>query len=222
VSFFITFEGIDGCGKTTQLELLRAWFDSRGQSVVTTREPGGTALAEAIRDYLLHSQNALAARSELLLFGAARAQHVAEVIRPALERNAVVLCDRFADSSLAYQGGGLGLDMDFIRRLNAFATDGLQPAATFLLDVDPELGRQRRQKLGYEDRIEKRGPDFQERVRSAFLTIARNAPERVAVVDGSLPAQAVHDHIRQVLQERGLVAGQRREQNDRVRQREGA
>ncbi len=205
MSFFISFEGIDGCGKTTQLELLRARLDSIGQTVVTTREPGGTALAEAVRDYLLHSKQALAARTELLLFGAARAQHVAEVIRPALKRGDVVLSDRFADSSLAYQGGGLGLEMEFIRRMNAFATDGLQPDVTFLLDIAPQLGWQRRMDLGYEDRIEQRGVDFQARVRAAFLEIAQAEPSRIVVIDGSLPASAVHERIFDVLQQRGLV-----------------
>jgi dTMP kinase len=204
VSFFLSFEGIDGCGKTTQLTLLQARLESVGHSVVATREPGGTALAEAIRDYLLHSTQPLDGATELLLFGAARAQHVAEVIRPSLKRGDVVLSDRFADSSLAYQGGGLGLGMDFIRQMNVFATNGMQPDITVLLDVDPLVGLQRRATQRGEDRIEERGLEFQQRVRGAFLDIARAEPERVVILDGSALAKVVHNRIIRALQERGL------------------
>lgn len=205
MTFFATFEGIDGCGKTTQLELLRARLDNIGHAVVTTREPGGTALAEMVRDYLLHSAQPLTPHAELLLFGAARAQHVTELIRPALERGAVVLSDRFADSSMAYQGGGLGLDADFIAAMNAFATDGVKPDITFFLDVDPEIGQQRRVDKGA-DRIEGRGLEFQQRVRSAFLAIARAEPQRVLVLDAAPSAKAIHNRILHALQQRGLIA----------------
>ena len=204
MSFFITFEGIDGCGKTTQLQLLRTHLESAGHTVVTTREPGGTALAEAIRNYLLHSQQALAARTELLLFGAARAQHVAELIRPALQRGEIVLCDRFADSSMAYQGGGLGLDTQFVALMNDFATDGVQPNVTFLLDLDPAVGRQRRSGET-EDRIEGRGSEFQERVRAAFLDIAQAEPERVVVIDAAHNAEVVHQSILDEIDKRSLM-----------------
>lgn len=202
---FITFEGIDGCGKTTQLELLRAHLTAAGHAVVTTREPGGTALAEAVRNYLLHSTQPLASASELLLFGAARAQHVTELIRPALERGEVVLSDRFADSSLAYQGGGLGLDRAFIAAMNRFATGGLQPDLTFLLDVDPAVGHQRRMDQG-DDRIEGRGIEFQQRVRDCYLGLARAEPDRVVVIDASPPAKVIHKRIFAAMRERGLVA----------------
>ncbi len=191
---FITFEGIDGSGKTTQLQCLRAALENEKLEVVATREPGGTALAEAIRNYLLHSTQALEARAELLLFGAARAQHVCEVIEPALARGAWVLCDRFTDSSLAYQGGGLGLDADFIRQMNAFATNGLTPMLTFLLDIEPAAAQVRRTGET-QDRIEERGLRFQEQVRAAYLKIADAEPKRVVVLDGARAADEIESEI---------------------------
>jgi dTMP kinase len=206
MSFFISFEGIDGCGKTTQVELLRAHLESRDARVLTTREPGGTALAEAIRNYLLTSREPLAARTELLLFGAARAQHVEKTIRPALARGEIVLCDRFVDSTTAYQGTGLGLDATFIAQLNAFATGGLLPQVTFLLDIDPLVGLRRRaeQRGESQDRIEERGIQFQCRVRDGFHDAAQQNAERIVVLDATKPAKIVHDHIVRVLEERGL------------------
>lgn len=192
---FFTFEGIDGCGKSTQVGLLRDYFLSAGREVVVTREPGGTALAEAVRNYLLHSEQPLEPRAELLLFGASRAQHVAEIIRPALGRGAIVLCDRFADSSLAYQGAGLGLPTDFIRQMNAFATGGLQPDKTFLLDVDVAIGQARRAAQRGEDRIEARGLEFQEKVRQGYLTIAQTEPQRFVILDAGKTPDVIHQAI---------------------------
>jgi len=208
MSLFITFEGIDGCGKSTQLALLRSYLERAGCTVTATREPGGTALAEAIRNYLLHTQQPLAARTELLLFGAARAQHVAEVIRPALERGEAVLSDRFTDSTVAYQGGGLNLDRDFIEQVNCFATDGLKPHLTILLDVEPEVGFARRTKGASsekEDRIEGRGLEFQHLVRAAYLSIANTEPARMVVVDGSLSVAIIHQQIAEAVQHRALM-----------------
>jgi dTMP kinase len=206
MSFFVSFEGIDGCGKTTQIELLRAHLESRNVRVLTTREPGGTPLAEAIRNYLLTSREPLAARSELLLFGAARAQHVDETIRPALARGEIVLCDRFVDSTTAYQGAGLGLDATFIAQLNAFATNGLLPHVTFLLDVDPLAGLKRRaeQRGESQDRIEERGLEFQRCVRDGFLAAAKENAERIVILDASAPAKIVHNRVVRVLEERSL------------------
>ena len=204
MSLFISFEGIDGCGKSTQIELLRSHLESIGQKVVTTREPGGTALAEMVRNYLLHSDQPLAASAELLLFGAARAQHVAEVIAPALERGDIVLCDRYTDSTRAYQGSGLGLDINFINRMNDFATGEVQPNLTFLLDIEPALGAQRLRDLSSGDRIEARGLEFAHRVRLAFLAMARAEPNRIVVLDGTAPAKIVHQHVFELLQERLL------------------
>ncbi len=190
---FISFEGIDGCGKTTQLNRLRARLETRGIEVVATREPGGTALAESLRETLLHGGE-IEARAELLLFGAARAQHAREIIRPALGRGAWVLCDRFIDSSEAYQGGGLELDRAFIRAMNAFATDDLLPDRTIFVDVAPDVGALRR--VGEKaDRIEARGAAFGERVSAVYLDIAARESARVVTVDGTLSPDDVEAAI---------------------------
>ena len=190
---FITFEGIDGCGKTTQLNRLKARLEAHSIAVVSTREPGGTALAESLRETLLHGGD-IPARAELLLFGAARAQHVREIIRPALKRGAWILCDRFIDSSEAYQGGGLGLNREFIRAMNEFATDNLTPDLTFFVDVAPDVGASRR--AGEKaDRIEARGPEFGERVRAVYLEIAARDNARVVTIDGALSPDKVEAAI---------------------------
>ncbi len=207
---FITFEGIDGCGKTTQLGLLRAHLESEwarlklSTRIIQTREPGGTELAETIRNYLLHSTSPLGARTELLLFGASRAQHVEEIIRPALKIENWVLCDRFIDSTTAYQGGGLQMSRQFIHELNVFATDGLRPVLTLLLDVEVEVAQQRRATQRGEDRIEARGLEFQERVRQTYLEIARAEPQRVVIIDSNSPAKVVHNRVVRVLEEKNL------------------
>ena len=193
-SRFITFEGIDGSGKTTQWQRLGNHLKEQGHRVVLTREPGGTGLAEAIRGTLLNSASVINPRAELLLFGAARAQHVQEIIRPALERGEWVLCDRFGDSSVAYQGGGLGLDPEFVATMNQFATGGLHPELTFLLDIEPRHALKRRADAG-EDRIEARGLEFQERVRAAYLAAAKRAPERWLVLDASASVDSLTQRI---------------------------
>lgn len=200
---FLTFEGIDGCGKTTQIDLLAQRMRSARYTVYLTREPGGTALAETIREYLLHSQEALDPRAELLLFGAARAAHVAHAIRPALARGEIVVSDRFADSSLAYQGGALHLEKEFVQTMNSFATNGLHPDITFLLDIEPKTAIARRADKS-DDRIEARGVDFQNRVREAFLEIARNARNRICILDGTQPRESIHQQVVEHLQERGI------------------
>ncbi len=181
---FISFEGIDGSGKTTQLQRLAARLRDSELEVVQTREPGGTRLAEAIRALLLEGTEPLDARAELLLFGASRAAHVAQIIRPALDANLWVLSDRFADSSLAYQGAGLGLDAEFVLLMNRFATSDLAPKQTFFLDVSPEVGLERRAGNG-QDRIEARGLDFLAGVRAAYLEIAAREAHRFIVIDGA-------------------------------------
>jgi dTMP kinase len=204
MSYFLSFEGIDGCGKTTQLQMLRDFLEAQGQRVVATREPGGTQLAETIRNYLLHSSQPLAKRTELLLFGAARAQHVEEIVRPALQDGAWVLSDRFTDSSLAYQGGGLGLDAAFIRAMNTFATGELQPHLTLLFDVPLETALERRSREK-NDRIEARGSEFQQRVRDTFLEVARTEPQRIEVLSAVDSPQAIHENALKVLRRRGLL-----------------
>jgi dTMP kinase len=191
---FLTFEGIDGCGKTTQLQRLKTELEKRGHGVVATREPGGTELAEGLREILLHSKSKIEARGELLLFGASRAQHVEEIVRPALQRGDFVLCDRFIDSSEAYQGGGLGLDATFIRQMNLFATGGLMPHRTFFFDLDPETALERRRgEKG--DRIEARGLEFQAKVRQAYLEIAGRESERVVTLDACCSVEQIATQI---------------------------
>jgi dTMP kinase len=185
----IAFEGVEGAGKSTQLELLRQVLEGRGREVVVTREPGGTPAGERVRSLLLDPGVELHPRAEALLFAAARAELVERVIRPALERGAHVLCDRYLDSSLAYQGGARGLGRGPVEDVNRFATGGLLPDLVVLLDLDPAagLGRQARDP----DRIEAQDLDFHRRVRDAFRDLAAADPKRFAVVDASAPLPEV-------------------------------
>ncbi|MGI6640265.1 MAG: dTMP kinase [Limnochordia bacterium] len=176
---FITLEGIDGVGKSTQAQLLVEYFTEKGCDVVHTFEPGGTKLGQSIRRMLLDPENQqLAPVTEILLYAADRAQHVAEVIQPALAQGKVVVCERYIDSSVAYQGYGLGLSVDMIAAVNKLATDGLEPNLTICLDAEPETALAR---VGG-DRIEKRALSYYERVRAGFLSIAAQNPQRVIVV----------------------------------------
>ena len=193
MSFFITFEGIEGCGKSTQVQLLAKALTSRGIDVVVTREPGGCAIADQIRNILLDAANSgLTPSAELLLYAAARAQHVAEVVRPALQAGRMVICDRFTDATVAYQGYGRGLDLATIARLNADASGGTRPDLTILLDCPVEIGLKRafariNSTAGArEERFELESTQFHQRVRDGYLTLAAEQPERFAVVDGSL------------------------------------
>ncbi|MGO1541373.1 MAG: dTMP kinase [Luteimonas sp.] len=189
---FVSLEGGEGAGKTTVLGALRRELAAAGDEVVVTREPGGTPLAETIRGLLLDpSHEPAAPETELLLMFAARAQHVRETIRPALERGAWVLCDRFTDSSYAYQGGGRGLDRGLIETLER-AVVGLRPGLTILLDLDVAVGRERtRGRDLVPDRIERERDGFFERVRAAYRERAAADPDRYRVVDAAQPAQAV-------------------------------
>lgn len=192
---FITFEGGDGAGKTTQSELLAEWLRARGYEVVHTREPGGSGLGDSIRNVLLHGGHVYQ-RAEALLYAADRAQNIAEVVRPALERGAAVVQDRYIDSSLAYQGAGRPMPQDEIRRLNEWATEGLWPALTVLLDVNPELAISRRAAKGQQaDRLEREAAEFHHRVREEFLDLAAAEPERFLVLDASLNIEHLHDQI---------------------------
>lgn len=192
---FITFEGGDGAGKTTQAELLAAWLAERGLEVVRTREPGGTPLGAGLREMLLHGGH-VSPRAEALLYAADRAQHVAEVIRPALDRGAAVVQDRYIDSSLAYQGAGRPLDPAEIRGLSEWATDGLWPQLTVLLDVSPELAAKRRVAAGQTaDRLERETVEFHSRVRSGFLALAAAEPERFLVLDAAQGVDELHSAI---------------------------
>lgn len=188
---FISFEGVDGAGKTTQVNLLADHLRALGREVVVTREPGGTALGTQIRAMLLtaNPDEEISPRTEALLFAADRAQHVSEVIRPALERGAVVITDRYFDSSLAYQSGGRELTADDIRNLSMWATNNLLPARTYLLDIDPRASHTRLEHA--EDRMESAGDDFQQRTRTAFLELAAAQPQRFRVIDAQQSVEEI-------------------------------
>lgn len=197
---FLTLEGGDAAGKTTQAVELERWLTGLGRTVVRTREPGGTPLGAEIRTLLLHGDGPIAPRAEALLYAADRAQHVATVVRPALARGEVVVQDRYLDSSVAYQGAGRVLDPEEVRGLSTWATAGLVPDLTVLLDVDPAVARGRRAGRAEEDRLEAEQDDFHERVRAAFLALADAAPDRFVVVDAGLPADAVARRIRSAVE----------------------
>jgi len=190
---FIVFEGIDGSGKTTQAGLLAAALGGRGVRVVLTREPGGTALGDGLRKLLLYSPGDIDPGAEALLYAAARAQLVAQSIRPALAGGAVVISDRYADSTLAYQGAGRGLSGDFLERINSFACRGLRPDLVLLLDLDPALALSR---LGRPaDRLEGEGEGFLRRVRQGYLELAGRDPGRYLVLDATLPSDLLFSRV---------------------------
>lgn len=200
---FITIEGGEGAGKSTMMERMADWLTARGRRVVRTREPGGTELAEKLRDILLDRNTVgLAGQTELLLMFASRAQHLAELIRPALQRGDTVLCDRFTDATWAYQGGGRGLPAGDIATLERLVHGDLQPDLTVLLDLPVEQGLRRASRRSESDRFESESGGFFERVRQAYLQRAAAAPERFAVVDASGTEQQVWAEVEKVLQMR--------------------
>lgn len=195
---FITFEGLDAVGKSTQIAWLCHWLGANGYDVLRTMEPGGTAIGEELRRLLLSRESqTMVPRAELLLYEADRAQHVEEVIRPALEAGRIVVSDRYVDSTTAYQGFGRELDMEQVLSLHRFATGGLLPDITFLLDMDPELAiaRKRGGQLPLLDRMEKQAAAFRQRVREGYLQIARESQGRIKVIDGAQPIEAIHEQI---------------------------
>jgi dTMP kinase len=189
---FVSFEGLDGSGKSTQAERLRSRLEAEGHDVVSTREPGGTELGEQIRNLVLHGGH-VAPWAEALLYAASRAQHVEEVIRPALERGAAVICDRYVDSSVAYQGVGRGLGLERVLDLNLAAVGGLLPDRTFLLLIEPSQVPERLP--GQHDRLERENDDFHSRVAAGYLDLASRFPERIVVLDGTRPAAAVAEEV---------------------------
>lgn len=194
---FLTFEGGDGSGKSTQSALLTEWLTAQGRTVVHAREPGGTELGLELREIVLHRRGYMAPRAEALIYAADRAHNIATVVRPALERGDVVIQDRYLDSSVAYQGAGRVLDPGEVRELSLWATEGLLPDLTMLLDLDIETGRARLDdaRTRY-DRLEAEAADFHHRVREAYLELAEAEPERFLVLDATEPVEVLAERIR--------------------------
>ncbi len=204
----IVFEGVEGSGKTTQIQRISRWLqDEIGSSsvpILVTKEPGGTALGRSLRKLLLdhHEDEPIVDRAELLLFAADRAQHVQGFLKPHLEKGAIILCDRFTDSTIAYQGYGRGLDLSLTRQLNQIATGGLQSDLTLWLDIDVELGLARTQTRGAMDRMEQSELAFHQRVQQGFQELAQTHRDRIIPIDASLSPDEVTQQIQQVLSQR--------------------
>ncbi len=206
---FITFEGIEGCGKTTQLEKVYEWLQSLNFSVVKTKEPGGTKIGKKIRSLLLNPDSKdMNSLTELFLYSADRAQHIREIITPVLDKDNIVLCDRFSDATKAYQGYARKIDINLIEQLNTLATSGLKPDLTLLFDLDPETGLQRARKRNktndkddMEGRFEREDLPFHRRVRRAYLKIAENNPERFKVISADNTAEEIFKNSKSILKE---------------------
>lgn len=198
---FITLEGPEGSGKSSQLPILAEWLREQGYNVYTTREPGGTLISDQIRTILHDLENtAMHPRTEILLYLASRAQHVEEVIRPLLEKDTIVLCDRYADSTLAYQGYGHGVDIPTLKKLLDFSTGGLYPDLTILLDLDVEIGLERRKQSGGEwNRLDAYALAFHKRVREGYLTLVADEPQRWRIVDAAQTFDDVQTALREVI-----------------------
>lgn len=211
MGYFITFEGIEGSGKSTQMELLKRHLEARGTEVLALREPGGTVLGEKVRAILLNSSDEpVDPMAELFLYEACRAQIVANIIRPALSSGKTVICDRFTDSTLAYQGYARGLDIGAIRNMNDMATGGLAPALTLLIDLEPEAGLKRawariNDRQGeLEDRFERESVEFHGKVRKGYLSIAESDPARVRLVDGAREIPVIQRDICDIIEKMSL------------------
>ena len=198
---FITFEGIEGCGKTTQIELLYTYLERRGHKVIKTREPGGTAFGESLRNSFLHTKTKVYPLSELLVFMAMRAQHVDELILPALKEGTIVLCDRFTDASYAYQGYGRGIDLSIIETLNKLVVKGIKPDLTILLDCPVEKGLTRKAQSASMDRFEKEELSFHRKIKKATKSLSKEDPKRFFVIDGTLDINTIHKTIREKVED---------------------
>lgn len=197
---FITFEGPDGSGKTTQIVKLASFLEEKGHPIFTTREPGGTEIGDQIRQILFdHANKAMHPHTEILLFMASRAQHVEEVIRPRLTNGEIVICDRYRDSTLAYQGYGHGVDLALLRQLNAFATRDLKPDLTIFLDINVEEGLRRRAKGGDWNRLDAYQVDFHKRIYAGYRELVRQEPDRWVTVDANRPPLDVQLSLRDVV-----------------------
>jgi dTMP kinase len=194
---FITFEGTDGCGKTTQIELLKKYYEANGRTVLLTREPGSKGLGEKLREILLNYDGEVSPNCESFLFLADRAQHIDTIIKPAIERGEIVLCDRHTDSTVAYQGYGRGIDLEEIHTLNNIAVGGVKPDLTLVFDIDIETAQKR---VGAQkDRMESSGIEFFKRVREGYLEISKQEPERVKVLNGENSIQDIHSQILEIV-----------------------
>lgn len=194
---FITFEGADGCGKTTQMKLLAEYLTNSGRDVLLTREPGGKGLGEKVREILLNYDGDVSDRCESFLFLADRAQNIDIIVNPAVKEGKIVLCDRHIDSTVAYQGYGRGLDIERINMLNNLATNGKKPDLTFVFDIDVETSMQR---VGKEkDRMESAGKEFHNRVRFGYLELAKQEPDRIKVLDATRSIEEIHDDVIDVI-----------------------
>ena len=190
---FITFEGADGCGKTTQLKLLGEYLQNKNRQIIITREPGAKGLGEKIREILLNYDGEVSSVCESFLFLADRAQHIDVIVKPAIEQGKIVLCDRHIDSTVAYQGYGRGLDIERINMLNNIATSNLKPDLTLVFDIDVETSMKR---VGKEkDRMESAGVEFHNRVREGYLELANSEPERIKVIDATQSIDAIHKQV---------------------------
>lgn len=194
---FITFEGADGSGKTTQIEKIKAYLEAQGHNCILTREPGGSDLGNKIREILLHYDGEVDSLCELLLYMADRAQHVKTVILPALNEGKTVLCDRYTDSSVAYQGYARGLDIERIIKLNEIATDGIEPDLTIVFDVETEVAMQRVGET--KDRLEKEGIEFHKKLRSGYLELSKKFSDRIKVVNSNLGIEEVFEQVKNIL-----------------------
>lgn len=196
---FITFEGIDGCGKSTQLNLLAEYLKSNGLEVIITREPGAAGLGEKLREILLNYEGEVSSNCEAFLFLADRAQHIDTLIKPAIESGKIVLCDRHTDSTVAYQGYGRGVDLAQIKLLNKIATSGFSPNLTFIFDLDVEVAQTRVGKN--KDRLESAGKEFHNKVREGYLKIAKNEPQRVKVINSNNSIENIFNQVKTIINE---------------------
>ena len=204
--FFITFEGIEGAGKSTQSVLLHNYLVERNKKVILTKEPGGTKTGKKIREILLsHSDEIFPPIAELLLYEADRNFHIHNLIKPKINQGYTVICDRFTDSTLAYQGYARGLDIEFVKKMNSIASENLKPDITFLIDIPVEEGLKRIQKTRERDRIEKEEIDFHKKLREGFLKIAKEEKERIIVLNGLEPPEKIFRQVIEILKNRNII-----------------
>jgi len=203
---FITFEGCDGCGKSTQLRMLSEFLKKSGIPHIFTREPGGGKISESIREILLNGKNTeMTDECEALLYAAARAQHLREIVEPALEAGKLVICDRYVDSSLAYQAYARGLGVDFVKKINAFALEQYLPDLTVFIDLSPEDAFKRKNGADENDRLEQAGMAFHQKVYAGYQEIAKEYPERVKRVDGKKTPQGIFEDVVKLLKDKGCL-----------------